>query len=70
MPQIEGSSKISRADWENGVLEIEFRGGAVYRYHDVPVGIFNELMASDSKGKFHGSNIHGAFEASKVTEDE
>lgn len=70
MPQIDDSTKLSRADWENGVLEVEFKSGAVYRYHDVPSGVFNELMASDSKGKFHGANIHGVFEVSKVTPDE
>jgi hypothetical protein len=39
------------------ILEIEFANGAVYRYLDVPVSIYRDLMASESKARFYDSNI-------------
>lgn len=70
MPQIDDSSMISRVDWANGVLEIEFKNGSTYRGHDIPSGIFNEMLAAESKGRFFNENIKGQFEVSKVTPDE
>ncbi|PYK23679.1 MAG: KTSC domain-containing protein [Verrucomicrobia bacterium] len=38
-------------------LEIEFVNGAVYRYLDVPVTVYRDLMSSESKARFYDSNI-------------
>ena len=43
------------------VLEIEFRSGGIYRYHEVPKEIFSGLMESESKGRFFAKNIRGQF---------
>lgn len=41
-------------DPEARVLEVEFRGGAVWRYLDVPPEEHAALMAAESKGaRFH-----------------
>ena len=39
------------------ILEIEFVNGAVYRYLDVPVTVYRDLMSSESKARFYDSNI-------------
>jgi hypothetical protein len=39
------------------ILEIEFVNGAVYRYFDVPVAIYRDLMSAESKARFYDSNI-------------
>jgi hypothetical protein len=39
------------------ILEIEFVNGAVYRYLDVPVTVYRELMSSESKARFYDSNV-------------
>ena len=39
------------------ILEIEFVNGAVYRYFDVPVAIYGDLMSVESKTRFYDSNI-------------
>jgi hypothetical protein len=39
------------------ILEIEFVNGAVYRYLDVPVSIYRDLMSAESKARFYDSNI-------------
>lgn len=70
MPQIDDSSMITRVDWNQGVLEVEFKNGSTYRHHDVPSGVFNEMLAADSKGKFYNSAVKSQFEVSKVTPDE
>lgn len=44
-------------DPEKSVLDVEFRGGSVYRYDHVPFELFDALMKSESKGKFFGQSI-------------
>jgi KTSC domain len=39
------------------ILEIEFVNGAVYRYFDVPLSVYRELMSAESKARFYDSNI-------------
>ena len=39
------------------ILEIEFVNGAVYRYLDVPVTVYRDLMSSESKTRFYDSNV-------------
>src|SRR5881409_3525077 len=39
------------------ILEIEFVNGAVYRYLDVPVAVYRDLMWSESKARFYDSNL-------------
>ena len=39
------------------ILEIEFVSGAVYRYLDVPVTVYRDLMSAESKARFYDSNI-------------
>lgn len=48
-------------DGKDKVLEIEFRSGTVYRYLDVPAGIFVRLMASPSKGRYFDFFIRDCF---------
>jgi hypothetical protein len=49
-------------DFPNSVLEVELLpNGRVYRYFDVPLSIYNELMASDSKGAFFNESIRDLY---------
>ena len=43
------------------MLEIEFVSGAIYRYLDVPVSVYRELMSSESKARFYDSNVRGHY---------
>lgn len=43
------------------ILEIEFVNGAVYRYLDVPVNVYRDLMSAESKARFYDSNIKGHY---------
>lgn len=55
-----GYSKRLRA------LEIEFINGAVYRYLDIPIALYRELMAADSKARFYDKNIRGKYRSVHV----
>lgn len=60
------SDHLKEVDWNEGVLSITFRDGSTYEYRDVPVGVFQELLASESKSAYFRQNIKGSFEYAKV----
>lgn len=47
-------------------LEIEFKGGSVYRYLNVPQGLYDDLMDARSAGSFFNSRIKDEFETVKI----
>ena len=42
-------------------LEVEFQGGAVYRYFDVPASVFHALDSADSIGRFFNAEVRPRF---------
>jgi KTSC domain len=46
---------------ENNMLEIEFSGGSIVQYLDVPVDVYRELITSSSAGRYFASNIRDKF---------
>jgi len=44
-------------DEEAQVLEVVFKRTGVYRYHNVPKKVYQELLKSDSKGSYMRSMI-------------
>jgi len=48
------------------LLEIEFRGGRIYRYVAVPPALWTGLMQAESKGHFFQSFVRDRFEATRV----
>ena len=49
----------------SSTLEVEFKNG-VYQYYNVPEPIYQQLMSSDSKGKFMHAYIKPAYPCSRV----
>jgi KTSC domain len=43
------------------ILEIEFVNGAVYRYFDVPLSVYHDLMSAKSKARFYDFNIRKQY---------
>jgi hypothetical protein len=43
------------------ILELEFCGGAVYQYFNVPASIYDSLLAAESKGNYFNRQIRGHF---------
>ena len=48
------------------ILEIEFMKGGAYQYSGVPESVYDEMMNSDSKGKYYHANINKKYPFSKV----
>ncbi|OTW86409.1 KTSC domain-containing protein [Bacillus thuringiensis serovar cameroun] len=46
------SSRISSIGWENDILEIEFKDGAIYRYFDVKHSEYINFINSPSLGSY------------------
>jgi len=47
-------------------LEIEFKSSGLYQYYNVPEPVYQQLMSSDSKGKFLNAYIKPAYPFSRV----
>ena len=62
------SSNLSRIryDQESNTLEIEFQGGRVYQYFDVPVQVFEGLRNADSLGQYFSKNIKGYYRYARI----
>ena len=48
------------------ILEIEFATGMIYRYLEVPAGVFDELMQAASKGRYFNHEIRENYLALRV----
>jgi hypothetical protein len=48
------------------VLEVEFSGGAVYRYFAVPAAVHLQLMDAASKGAFLNRFVRDVFPFARV----
>jgi KTSC domain len=53
------SSAIAKVGYSKRrhILEIEFVNGGVYRYFDVPLSQYHDLMSAESKARFYDSDI-------------
>jgi hypothetical protein len=62
------SSNLARAryDEKNSTLEIEFKGGRIYQYFDVPEHVFKSLISASSHGGFFHSQIKGHYRYARV----
>ena len=47
-------------------LEVEFKGGAVYQYSGVSVGVQISLINAESVGKFFAENIKNSYSFKKL----
>jgi hypothetical protein len=56
----------ARYDAIESQLRLEFRSGAIYLYFNVPVSIYEGLLAADSKGSFFSRHIRPVFPSIKA----
>lgn len=47
-------------DPDTNILEVAFKHGGVYRYFNVPSGVYTALMAAPSKGRYFDIHIKKA----------
>ena len=53
-------------DANSRTLEVEFRSGAVYHYHDVPYRIAKDLAHAQSIGAYFMRVVRGAYGYERV----
>lgn len=63
------SSNLEAASYNTitNELDIQFKGGSIYRYSDVPESVYQDLLDADSHGKFFHTNIKGMYEFEKLS---
>ena len=49
------------------LLELEFHNGRVYRYRDVPEGVYQFLLRTESKGGYVNRMIQDRYEFEEVS---
>ena len=52
------------------LLELEFRGGAIYQYWGVPEATYQGLLLSQSKGAYFNRYIRNRFAYAKICGEE
>lgn len=65
------SSDISSIgyDGKNRILEIEFKGGRVYRYDEVESDVYKHFMRADSQGQYFNSFINNRYKYQRVEKE-
>lgn len=53
-------------DMDTETLEVEFKGGTVYQYFNVPENEFNNLMNASSHGVYFSANIRENYDFEKL----
>lgn len=53
-------------DADSETLEVEFKGGSVYQYFNVPVFMHERMMVADSIGIFFNAEVRNAFPCEKL----
>ena len=48
--QLVSSSRMNSVGWQNNTLEVEFKDGSIYQYHDVSQAEYQNFMNSSSLG--------------------
>ena len=54
-------------DQDSRILEIEFHGGRLYHYFDVPISEYSALMDSPSKGRYFHQRIKDVYSCVRVS---
>ena len=57
------SSNISSVGYDplDGTLEVEFHGGSIYQYSDVPASVYRDLLDAPSKGAYFNAHIRTTY---------
>ena len=61
------SSAISSVNYDDTeTLQVTFRSGHIYEFYSVPQNVVENLLSSESAGRFFVNNINGRFTSRRV----
>jgi hypothetical protein len=69
MPRVELQSTSLKAaifQEQSAFLDLEFRNGMSYRYHEVPAEVYEQLLRAESKGQYFNQHIRNHFRFTKI----
>lgn len=61
-----GSSTVARIAYHNRQLFVQFLGGSIFQYRNVPKEVAIGFTEAKSKGKFLNSEILGVYDSEKL----
>ena len=63
------SSNIDSIGYDHAteILEIEFRGGTIYEYRNVPLVVYQELMNAASHGSYFNREISKRYSYERIS---
>jgi hypothetical protein len=53
-------------DRHEKILEVEFKGGGLYQYENVPAHIIDDLLETDSVGEYLNKWVKGTYSYARV----
>lgn len=53
-------------DVEKQELYVQFRGGSIYVYYNVPEDVYLDFLTSPSKGQFLNSNVKDVYSYQRI----
>lgn len=59
-------ASISNRDPETGDVEVRFKSGSTYVHRAVPQEIYDNWLASKSKGSYYAEHLKGRYNVAKV----
>lgn len=60
------SSNLRSVGFQNNILEIEFHGGEVYQYKNVPSGVYSSLINANSLGEYFHTHIKYIYPTTRI----
>lgn len=60
------SSDLASVGYENGTLYIAFNSGGLYSYSNVPISVYNGLLAASSHGKYFHQFIKNVYPYKRI----
>ena len=60
------SSNLASVGYENGTLYIAFNSGGLYSYSNVPISVYNGLLAASSHGKYFHQFIKNVYPYKRI----
>ena len=54
-------------DRSEALLQLSFRNGISYQYSDVPAEVYDQLVLTESKGKYFNLHIRNRYAHTKIS---
>jgi len=60
------SSNIAAVGYKDGKMQVQFHGGGLYSYNNVPVEVFEGMKNAESVGGYFHRKVKGVYPFTKI----